>query len=63
MKMEMWKDEGTKRPIKRMEKKSNQGKEKNKKKQKEKLSDREIKDLMGMHRFCYERKRGTLRQE
>ncbi|MEC5238442.1 hypothetical protein [Bacillus mycoides] len=32
-------------------------------KQKEKLSTREIEDLMGMHRPCYERRRGTLRQK
>ncbi|PGU04783.1 hypothetical protein COD21_26355 [Bacillus cereus] len=38
-------------------------KEKNKKKQKEKLSTREIEDLMGMHRPCYERRRGALRQK
>ncbi|EMN7732097.1 hypothetical protein WB980_005548 [Bacillus cereus] len=42
---------------------SKQGKEKNKKKQKEKLSTREIEDLMGRHRPCYERRRGELRQK
>ncbi|KIZ27233.1 hypothetical protein COA19_23400 [Bacillus thuringiensis] len=42
---------------------SKQGKKKNKKKQKEKLSTREIQDLMGMHRTCYERRRGALRQK
>ncbi|HEB2439803.1 hypothetical protein [Bacillus thuringiensis] len=41
-------------------KQSKQGK---KKKQKGKLSTREIEDLMGMHRPCYERRRGALRQK
>ena len=31
-------------------------------KPKEKLSTREIEDLMGMHRPCYERRRGAIRQ-
>ncbi|MGH0601716.1 hypothetical protein [Bacillus mycoides] len=44
-------------------KQSKQGKKKNKKKQKEKLSTREIEDLMEMHRPCYERRRGELRQK
>ncbi|MGR2743429.1 hypothetical protein AVT_02590 [Bacillus tropicus] len=47
-------------------KKSKQGKKKNKKnkkKQKEKLSTRDIEDLMGMHRPCYERRRGAIRQK
>ncbi len=39
-------------------KKSKQGKKK-KKKSKEKFSTREIEDLMGMHRPCYERRRGA----
>ncbi|QDD83824.1 hypothetical protein [Bacillus cereus] len=43
--------------------KSKQGKMKNKKKTKEKLSTREIEDLMGMHRPCYERRRGAIRQK
>ncbi|MED1557544.1 hypothetical protein [Bacillus paramycoides] len=42
-------------------KQSNQVKKKNKKKQKEKLSTREIEELMGIHRPCYERRRGALR--
>jgi hypothetical protein len=42
---------------------SKQAKKKNKKKQKQKLSTREIEDLMGMHRPCYERRRGALRQK
>ncbi|MED3539991.1 hypothetical protein ABEX53_28845 [Bacillus toyonensis] len=41
----------------------NQSKEKNKKKRKEKFSTREIEDLMGVHRPCYERRRGALRQK
>ncbi|HDR4863250.1 TPA: hypothetical protein QCR61_005623 [Bacillus cereus] len=44
-------------------KQSNQAKKKTKKKRKEKLSTREIEDLMGMHRPCYERRRGALRQK
>ena len=36
---------------------------KNKKKTKENFSTREIEDLMGMHRPCYERRRGALRQK
>ncbi len=60
----MEKYEGTKRTITRVEK-SNPSKErrKNKKKQKEKLSTREIGDLMGIHRPCYERRHGALRQK
>ncbi|PEK41958.1 hypothetical protein COL64_14705 [Bacillus toyonensis] len=34
-----------------------------KKKRKEKLSTREIEGLMGMHRPCYERRRGAIRQK
>ncbi|AFU13237.1 hypothetical protein ACS2MN_03380 [Bacillus cereus group sp. BceL062] len=41
----------------------NQSKKKNKKKPKEKFSTREIEDLMGVHRPCYERRRGALRQK
>ena len=48
--------------LREWKKKSNQGKKKNKK-QNEKLSTREIEDLMGMHRPCYERRRGTIRQK
>ncbi|WP_176527240.1 hypothetical protein [Bacillus thuringiensis] len=33
------------------------------KKRKEKFSTREIEELMGMHRPCYERRRGALRQK
>ncbi|MDL2418107.1 hypothetical protein ACTIGL_14175 [Bacillus shihchuchen] len=32
-------------------------------KTKEKLSTRDIEDLMGMHRPCYERRRGAIRQK
>ncbi|MGH0589789.1 hypothetical protein ACQVQY_27670 [Bacillus mycoides] len=46
-----------------MEKAIQTRKEEKQKKQKEKLSTREIEDLMGMHRPCYERRRGTLRQK
>ncbi|MED2205629.1 hypothetical protein P4Z41_31295, partial [Bacillus thuringiensis] len=38
-------------------------KQEKKKKPKEKLSTREIEDLMGMHRPCYERRRGAIRQK
>ncbi|MEW4237128.1 hypothetical protein Q0N71_31395 [Bacillus thuringiensis] len=41
----------------------NQAKKKEKKKRKEKFSTREIEELMGMHRPCYERRRGALRQK
>ncbi|MEC0902809.1 MULTISPECIES: hypothetical protein [Bacillus] len=34
-----------------------------KKKRKEKFSTREIEDLMGMYRPCYERRRGAIRQK
>ncbi|PHD57108.1 hypothetical protein COF61_25490 [Bacillus toyonensis] len=44
------------REWKKQEKKKN-------KNQKEKLSTREIEDLMGMHRPCYERRREALRQK
>ncbi|MGW5951409.1 hypothetical protein [Bacillus mycoides] len=49
--------------LREWKKQSNQVKKKNMKKQKEKLSTREIEDLMGMHRPCYERRRGALRQK
>ncbi|HFK1441808.1 TPA: hypothetical protein ACGXMF_005314 [Bacillus cereus] len=49
--------------LREWKKKSNQGKKKNKKKQNEKLSTREIEDLMGMHRPCYGRRRGAIRQK
>ncbi|CAM4272599.1 phage protein [Bacillus cereus] len=44
-------------------KQSKKGKKKNKKKPKEKLSTCDIEDLMGMHRPCYERRRGAIRQK
>ncbi|WP_259384147.1 hypothetical protein [Bacillus thuringiensis] len=34
-----------------------------KKKLKEKFSTHEIEELMGMHRPCYERRRGAIRQK
>ncbi|MDZ4456722.1 hypothetical protein [Bacillus cereus] len=49
--------------LREWKKHSKQGKKKNNKKQKEKLSTRDIEDLMGMHRPCYERRRGALRQK
>ncbi|MGX5527050.1 hypothetical protein [Bacillus toyonensis] len=41
----------------------NQAKKKTKKKRKEKFSTREIEELMGMHRPCYECRRGALKQK
>ncbi|HHT7228633.1 hypothetical protein ABEY48_14880 [Bacillus mycoides] len=49
--------------LREWKKKSKQAKKKNKKKRKEKLSTREIENLMGMHRPCYERRRGGIRQK
>ncbi|PEY47425.1 hypothetical protein CN277_12835 [Bacillus cereus] len=49
--------------LRKWKKHSKQGKKKNNKKPKEKLTTREIEDLMGMHRPCYERRRGALRQK
>ncbi|MGN4628824.1 hypothetical protein ACTFQO_10280 [Bacillus cereus group sp. MYBK29-1] len=49
--------------LREWKKQSNQTKKKTKKKQKEKFSIREIENLMGMHRPCYERRRGALRQK
>jgi len=49
--------------LREWEKQSKQAKKKNKKKRKEKLSTREIEGLMGMHRPCYERRRGAIRQK
>ncbi|MFD5259272.1 hypothetical protein ACFWJC_00090 [Bacillus wiedmannii] len=49
--------------LREWKKQSNQKKKKTKKKQKEKFSIREIENLMGMHRPCYERRRGALRQK
>ncbi|AEA17442.1 hypothetical protein [Bacillus thuringiensis] len=44
--------------------KRNPSKERKKQeKQKEKLSTRDIEDLMGMYRPCYERRRGAIRQK
>ncbi|WP_336992894.1 hypothetical protein [Bacillus toyonensis] len=48
---------------KKQSKQAKKKNKKNKKKRKEKLSTREIEDLMGMHRPCYERRRGALRQK
>ncbi|MGW6193106.1 hypothetical protein ACWFRC_20810 [Bacillus cereus] len=49
--------------LREWKKQSKQGKKKNKKKQKEKLITREIEDLMGTYRLCYERRCGALRQK
>ncbi|WP_346817855.1 hypothetical protein [Bacillus paramobilis] len=51
---------GLKDQLREWKKQSNQAK---KKKRKEKFSTREIEDLMGMHRPCYERRRGAIRQK
>ncbi|MEN3130515.1 MULTISPECIES: hypothetical protein [Bacillus cereus group] len=40
-----------------------QTKQTKKEKAKENFNTREIEDLMGMHRPCYERRRGALRQK
>lgn len=44
-------------------KQSKKVKKKNKKKQREKLSTRDIEDLMGIHGPRYERRRGAVRQK
>ncbi|MGR5996710.1 hypothetical protein ACT7DF_07350 [Bacillus cereus] len=44
--------------------KRNPSKERRKtRKTKREIGTREIEDLMGMHRSCYERRRGALRQK
>ncbi|MDA1664875.1 hypothetical protein [Bacillus cereus] len=54
---------GLKDQLSEWKKQSNQAKKKKKKKRKEKFSTREIEDLMGMYRPCYERRRGAIRQK
>ncbi|HFK1757069.1 TPA: hypothetical protein ACGXQC_001450 [Bacillus cereus] len=54
---------GLKDQLREWKKQSHQAKKKKKKKRKEKLSTREIEDLMGMNRPCYERRRGAIRQK
>ncbi|HDW8003334.1 hypothetical protein [Bacillus cereus] len=54
---------GLKDLLREWKKQSNQVKKRNKKKRKEKFSTRDIEDLMGMHRPCYERRRGAIRQK
>ncbi|WP_179953568.1 hypothetical protein [Bacillus sp. BF2-3] len=54
---------GLKNQLREWKKQSNKAKKKNKKKRKEKLSTRDIEDLMGMHRPCYERRHGVIRQK
>ncbi|MBK5346090.1 MULTISPECIES: hypothetical protein [Bacillus] len=49
--------------LREWKKRSNQVKKKNKKKRKEKLSTRDIEDLMGIRGPRYERRRGALRQK
>lgn len=49
--------------LREWKKQSNQTKKKTKKKRKEKLSTRDIEDLMGIHGPRYERRRGALRQK
>ncbi|EJQ39747.1 hypothetical protein IEC_01335 [Bacillus toyonensis] len=49
--------------LRELKKQSNQAKKKTKKKRKEKLSTRDIEDLMGIHGPRYERRRGALRQK
>ncbi|EOO78300.1 hypothetical protein CN923_28750 [Bacillus cereus] len=44
-------------------KQSKQAKKKHKRKRKEKLTTRDIEDLMGIHGPRYERRRGALRQK
>ena len=53
---------GLKDQLREWKKQSNQAKRK-RRKTKEKFSTREIEDLMGMHRPCYERRRGAIRQK
>ena len=49
--------------LREWKKQSKQAKEEKQEKRKEKLSTRDIEDLMGMHRPCYERRRGAIRQK
>ncbi|HFJ9493180.1 TPA: hypothetical protein ACGW7D_005676 [Bacillus cereus] len=51
---------GLRNQLREWKKRSNKTK---KKKRKEKFSTREIEELMGMHRPCYERRRGAIRQK
>ncbi|PEE36088.1 hypothetical protein [Bacillus pseudomycoides] len=49
--------------LREWKKQANQTKKKKKKKRKEKLTTRDIEDLMGIHGPRYERRRGALRQK
>lgn len=49
--------------LREWKKQSKKVKKKNKKKQREKLSTRDIEDLMGIHGPRYERRRGAVRQK
>ncbi|EEK75185.1 hypothetical protein bcere0007_3110 [Bacillus mycoides] len=59
----MWGMKVLKDQLRDWKKQSKQAKKKETKKRKEKFSTREIEELMGMHRPCYERRRGALRQK
>ncbi|PGH81065.1 hypothetical protein CN899_21220 [Bacillus thuringiensis] len=50
-------------PLREWEKQIKQTKKKNKTKPKENFSVREIEELMGIHRPCYERRNGAMRQK
>ncbi|MHB0802564.1 hypothetical protein PVK73_24000 [Bacillus thuringiensis] len=52
-----------KNQIREWKKQSKQAKKKDMKKRDERLTTRDIEDLMGIHRPCYERRRGALRQK
>ncbi|EJS59982.1 hypothetical protein ICE_01585 [Bacillus cereus BAG1X1-2] len=54
---------GLRDQLREWKKQLNQTKKKTKKKRKEKLSTREIEELMGIHRPCYERRRGAIKQK
>ncbi|MEC2439094.1 hypothetical protein P9Z33_27615, partial [Bacillus cereus] len=54
---------GLRDQLREWKKQTNKAKKKKKKKRKEKFSTRDIEDLMGMHRPCYERRRGAIRQK
>ncbi|ANC19608.1 phage protein [Bacillus cereus] len=55
--------EGLRDQLREWKKQSNNTKKKKKRKRKEKFSTRDIEDLMVMHRPCYERRLGALRQK
>ncbi|MEK4655962.1 MULTISPECIES: hypothetical protein [Bacillus] len=59
----MGKIKALKDQLREWKKQANQTKKKKKKKRKEKLTTRDIEDLMGIHGPRYERRRGALRQK